>query len=169
MDRQRPRVRPVDVQATDHPGNVLREGLHNTVGWEVLDHFIREHPVLDRALHVNDRRLRGDGDRFFQGAHAHLGIHCGGELRRQIESVPLDRVEPGQRKRHRIRTRPQVDDSVQPLVVGHDVAHLLDECGAGRLDGHAGHHCAGRILDHARDAALRDSHRRDERQQCQRQ
>ncbi len=42
------------------------------------------------------------------------GIDGGVEATAQLHAVALERIEPGQRERHRIHAGPQIDDAVQP-------------------------------------------------------
>jgi hypothetical protein len=53
------------------------------------------------------------------------------------------RAESGQRERHGVGSRPQIDDSILAATVGDDGADLLDEDRACRLHRHAGQYCPG--------------------------
>ena len=79
----------------------------------------------------------------------------GGEVGRQLEAVAHEGVEAGQRERHAIGARPQVDDRELALLVGDDRSHLLDEDRTRRFDGDARQDRARRIPDGSGNRALR--------------
>ena len=112
-----------------------------------------------RALHVDDRRLAGDGDRLFEAADAQVGVDRGDEVAAQLDALALDGAEAGQRERHRVGARTKIDDAILAGVVADDRARLLDQDRAGGFDRHAWQHGAGRIADDAGDGGLRERSR----------
>ena len=72
------------------------------------------HALTRGALHVHDRRFASDRDRFLEGADAHLGVDGRRERAGQIDAIPLDGVEAGQRERDGVGAGPQLGDPVLP-------------------------------------------------------
>ena len=64
----------------------------------------------------------------------------------QLDAFALDGAEAGQRERHGVGARPQIDDAVLAGAVGDGGADFLDQHRAGRFDGDAGQHGAGASL-----------------------
>ena len=77
-----------------------------------------------------------------------------GERSGQLDALALDGAEAGQRERDRIGAGPQVDDAVLAAAVGDGGADLFNQHVARGLDGDAGQHGAGRVLDDAGDGGL---------------
>ncbi len=67
------------------------------------------------------------------------------------ESFALDRGESGQRERHGIGARPQVDDAVLAGTIADGRPDFLDQLRARCFDGHAGQDCPRRVSDDARN------------------
>ena len=72
-----------------------------------------------------------------------------------VSSMPsrLTVLKPGEREGDDVRAGPQVDDVVPALAVRHDGSHFLDQRRTGGFHGDARQHGAGRVSDHAGDAA----------------
>ena len=67
----------------------------------------------------------------------------------------LKLLKPGQAEGERVGARPQIEEAVQPLVVGDRGPDPFDERLAGGLDGDAREHPSRGVPDHAVDGALR--------------
>ena len=83
----------------------------------------RDHVAADRrlppdALHVDDRRLAGDGDRFRERADPQIRVDRGGERAGQLDALALDGAEAGQREGDGVGAGPQIDDAVLAGAVG---------------------------------------------------
>ena len=113
------------------------------------------HDALARgALHVDGRCFAGHGDRFLEGADAHLGVDRGDERAGQLDPFAPDDGEARQREGDAVDARPEIDDPILAGPVGHDGADLLDQRGAGGFDGHAGQHGTRGIAHDTRDRRL---------------
>jgi hypothetical protein len=131
-------------------------------------HGVEQFPVQDggplRALHVDDRRVAGDGDGFLQGADAQVGVHRRREVGRQLELFVAQHVEAGEGERDGINAGPQIDDRVASLRVADRRAGPLDEHVARRFHSDARQHGAGGVPHEPGDRALREGRGG---QQCQ--
>ena len=107
------------------------------------------------ALHVNHRRLAGHRNRFLHGADAKVCADRRGHQTGQLDALALDSRKAGQRERHRIRARPQIDDLVAAVPVGDRGTNLLDEHVARRFDGDAGQHRTGGVTHEPGNGGLR--------------
>ena len=107
--------------------------------------------VSDPYAQVDDRRFARHGDRLFETANRHVGVHRGREGGGQLDVLPLDCGEPCQAERDRVRAGTQVHNLVLSLPVGHDRADLLDQRRAGRFDRDPGQYRARRVADGAGD------------------
>ena len=72
---------------------------------------------------------------------------------RELDALPPEDAEPGEREGDGVGAGPQVDDVVAALAVARDGADLFDERGAGGFDRHPGQDSAGRVFDDSGDAA----------------
>ncbi len=117
-------------------------------------HVAPERHLSPRALHVDDRALARDDDRFLERAEPHLGVDHGGERARQLDAFPLEHAEPCQRERDGVRAWPQVLDAVLPRSVGHRRANLFDECGARGFHRDSGKNRPGGVTHRPRDDRL---------------
>ena len=81
-----------------------------------------------------------------------------------VSSMPsrLNRAEAGQRERHVVRARTEIDDAVQAGAVGRRRPHLFDEDRAGRFNGNAREHRARGISHDTRDGGLTECEGRSE-------
>ena len=113
------------------------------------DRFAAEHRLTRGVLHVHDRRLAGDGDRFGERADLQLRVHRDRAGPGQFEAFAFHRTESGQREGDRITPRPEVHDLVLARVVGDDRPHLLNQGRARGLNGDARQHPTGCILHNA--------------------
>jgi hypothetical protein len=101
-------------------------------------HVASEGQLPARALHVDDRALARDDDRFLERAQSHLGIDDGREGSRELDSFPLEDTEPCERERDGVGARTQVFDPVLSRSIGHCCANLLDEGRTRSFDCHPG-------------------------------
>ena len=144
-----------------HAGDQLAEALDGAGGRHGVEHVAGQHLLLDVALHVDQRRLPGDGDRFLQRADLEVGVDGGDEVRRQLEFADDD-VEALQRERELVVTRAQIDHPIGAVLVGDRGPNLLDQRFAGRFHHHSGHHRTGFVLHDTADGTLRVRRRRPE-------
>ncbi len=128
-----------------------------------VQRLVVQHHFAPHRLRVDDRRLAGHRHGFFKGADAQLGVHDDHAGPRDVEALPLDGREPGQRKRQHVAAGRQIGDAVLSGPVADDGAALLDERRAGSLDRDSRKHRRGRVADHARDRRLGE-HRTGQRQ-----
>ena len=135
-----------------HPGHQRRAALHRPRGGQDVEHLAVEDRLVLRALRVDDRRRAGDGHRLFDRADRQRSVDLRRERAFEHDAFALHRSKPGQRERHGVGAGTKIDDGVAARAVGHRAPHLFDQRGARRLDGHAGHHGARRILHDADDA-----------------
>ena len=112
------------------------------------------HRLAPDALHVDDRRLAGDGDRLLERADLQLGVDRRGERAGQLDAFAPNGLKPGQRERRPCRC-PAAD---RRCGTGRDssvtAVRTFSISRAGRFDGHAGQHGARRILDDAGNRRL---------------
>ena len=154
VHREAARRRAVDVLTADDARDRLCEALNLPVVRQALDHLFVVDGGARRALHVDERRFTGHGDRFVQLADLHVRVDGRDEVGAQVEVLDLDGVEAGKRERDRVGARPEIDDAIQTGGIGGDRAHALDEGRACRFHGHAGQDCTGRVLDDTGQRAL---------------
>ena len=110
------------------PGGQRHERLYSPhTGRQRLEQIGGDHGLLASALRVDERRRAGHGDRLLEGADFHVGIHRRREPSGQLDAFPLQDAETAQREGDDIGARPQIDDVVPALVVGHDTADLFDQ------------------------------------------
>ena len=76
------RLRAADVRRGQRDADdQLADALNGVGGRHRVEHFARQHLRLRVALHVDDRRLAGDGDRLFHRADFQIGVDRRGEVR----------------------------------------------------------------------------------------
>ena len=116
-----------------------------------------------RALHVDDRRFAGDGDRLFERADRELAVDR--DVGRRLDLDPLlhEGREAGQRHGDGVDARPQIDDVVPAGAVGDRDARPLDQRRAGGFHGDARQDAARVVGDLARQRALGDGGGRQQR------
>jgi hypothetical protein len=107
------------------------------------------------ALDVDDRRFARHGDGFLERADGELCVQRRGEFSRQVQSLALQRAEPGQREVDGVDARPQIDHFVDALCIRHRRAHALDERRTRGFNGDSRQHAARGIAYHTGNAALR--------------
>ena len=93
-----------------------------------------------RALHVNGRRLTGNGHGFLEASDPQFRIDGGREIGQQGHAVTNEGRKPRQGEGHVVGARTKVHDRISSCVVRDRGAHLLDERRAGRLHGDPGQH-----------------------------
>ena len=134
----------------------LAHALNGAAGRNRVHRLAVQHLGVHGGRHVDDRRSRGHGDRFFERADPHVGVD------RRVNSAGsstfsrLKRLEAGQRERHDVDARAagrRSGTAPCPSVI--DRSRLLDQHVARCFDGHARQHRARRVLDDADDGALR--------------
>ena len=140
----------VDGQAWDG----IQQGADGAVPRNGRDHVGAEHRLALRGLDVDDRCLTGDRDRLRERADTHVDWNRQRGGAAELDALTLDDVEAGQRERQRVRAGIQTGNAVLARAVGDGRAHLFDEGGAGRLDGHARQHAARLVPDGACKGAL---------------
>jgi hypothetical protein len=124
--------------AARHAGNQRRHVVGGTARRNVVDDFAVDDALPFRVLYVDDRRLAGDGDRFFERADAHLGVNLGGERACQHDAFALHRVEAAEREGHGVGAGHEIDDLKLAATVADRRADLFDQGGTCRLDRHPG-------------------------------
>jgi hypothetical protein len=106
--------------------------------------FARRHRVEQRCRDdclprdvsgVNERVPAGNRDALFNSAHAQLGIDGRVELRRQLDPIALEWREALPRERHRVSTRPQLDNPAFAAFVCRYRSNFLAQRRAGDFDG----------------------------------
>ena len=118
-----------------------------------LERRARQRRLLPHVLQIDDGSFARDGDRFRELANLQIRIDGRRESRRQLEPLPLDRVEACQTETDRVGAAWQIDDLVFALLVAHDGPDLFDERGTGCLDRDARQHRARAISDDTRNGA----------------
>jgi hypothetical protein len=103
-----------------HPGNEHTKVDEVLARRNRFDDFVGQHLLARRPLDVDERSLAADGDGFFDGADRQFRVHRCREVARQLDAFPLERVEAGERKRHRIHPGTQVDETVLAAAIGDD-------------------------------------------------
>jgi hypothetical protein len=86
------------------------------------------------VLHVDDRRLAGDRDRFLNAAHPKVGVDRECDAGRHLDARALDGVETLQAIGESVGSRGQVLDAILTRTVAHDGSNLLDQCRTGSFD-----------------------------------
>ena len=119
----------------------------------------RERVLVDdllrpRALHVDDRRLTGHRDRFLERADFQVEVHRGHEVPRQLDAFAFECGEALQRRRHRVRARPQIHDAILAVGVGDDRTDLFNQYRAGGFDCGARQHPSRGVSHDACDRRL---------------
>ncbi len=106
-----------------------------------LQHFIGEHALHARAvLHVHNRRLAADGNRFLNTAYAHIGIDGECHAGRHLDASALDGYEAGKCVGDGVRPWCQVLYSVLAGAVADRRSDLLNQRRACSFNGHARQH-----------------------------
>jgi hypothetical protein len=95
------------------------------------------------------RRFRRDGDRFLHSANTKIGIHRCGHRTLKRDAFAFHSGEPGEGKRHRVFTRPQIDDAVLAARVADGLSYFFDERRTGRFNRHARKHGSRCVFDDA--------------------
>ena len=130
-----------------------------------VDEVARHDLLSRRVLDVDHRRLARHRHRLLERADPEVGVDRHGGVGGNDDAVALERAEPGQREGDLVGARPQIDDGVPAVAVGHHAARLLDENGTGRFHGDAGQDRSRRVLHEPGDCALRRGDRGQEREQ----
>ena len=142
-------VRPVLGEPGSHLGDRLQPVVAHRQDFELLG---VEHRLLADGLHVDHRRLAGDGDRLLDRADRHLGVDRRREPGADGDSVADDRGEAGQRERDRVVPERELHHAVQPGAVGE--RHLRRaERGGGHIHGDARQDTSGVVGHLPGDAA----------------
>jgi hypothetical protein len=110
--------------------------------------------LLHRALHVDERRLAGDGNGLLERSDLHVAVDGGDRVGLQRDAIALEGAEALERKRDGIDAGTQIDDLELTLAVADNRSGPLDQRRAGGLDGHAREHGSTVVLDDAGDGAL---------------
>jgi hypothetical protein len=118
-------------------------------GGNRFDHFLREHALFLRALHVDHRSFAADCDRLGNVSEAQVCVHRRYERAFEHEAFALERIETGEREGHRVGARPQVFDLVLAGRIGHGHANFFNERRTGGFDSDGWQHRARRILHRA--------------------
>ena len=100
--------------------------------------FPCHHPLLNDVLNVHDRALARHRDRLLQAADLQFSIDRRCKVACELDAFPLDRAEAWQGECDGVDARPQVDDAIDPLLIGGDGTSLFDEGGTGSFHRHAG-------------------------------
>ena len=140
---RQPHLRAVHLDAR----NQLRRRLQVASGGDGVEHLAVEHLGLADRLHVDHRRLTGDGHRLFESADREHGVDRGRESCGQHLLLDQHRRESRQREGDVVGPGAQVDQQVASRAVGEPDAAPLDERGTRRLDGDAGQDAA-RVVGH---------------------
>ena len=122
--------------------------------------LVVERDLALRALHVDDRRLAGDGDRLLHAADAQLGVD--GDDSRSADDLTPSRftvAKPASVNVTRVRARPQILDAIPAGAVGDRGADFLDQRWTGGFDGDTGQHGSRVVPDGTSERGLRP-HRR---------
>ena len=169
---ERPRIggeRAVHRQAPAHPHRrrtadvVLprqdrgdRAGHRHVVapGRQRLEQLVGDHFAPLTRLHVDDRRLAGDGDALFDVADGELDIERRHEVRFEHDALTDGRAEAGERERHPVGARPEIDETVLAGFVRDGGAGFFDQRRTAGFDSDAGQYSAAGVADDARDGAL---------------
>ena len=120
-----------------------------------------------RALHVDDRGLAGDRDRLSDGSHLQVRVDRDDSGATHFDARAPHRAESGERERDRVGAWRQLGQLVLAGRIGDGRARLLDQRGAGCLDGGTREHTAGCVLDNARQRRLSESRGGQHRQRRQ--
>ena len=110
-----------------------------------VQQIVRRDDLFADVLCVHERRGAADRDRLFQRADGQLGVHRGGEARRQCDSVPFEAAESGEGKCDCVRAGLEVNDVVAAFAVGRGGPSFFDQRGARSFD-------RERLVDLAGDA-----------------
>ena len=140
---RQPHLRAIHLDAR----NQLRRRLQVAPGRDGVEHLAVEHLGLADRLHVDHRRLTGDGDRLFEGADRKHRVDDGREAGRQHLLLDQHGRESGQREGDVVGAGAQVDQQVAPRAVGESDPASLDQRRTRRLDGDAGQDAA-RVVGH---------------------
>ena len=153
-----------------HPGNQIGEIVLVPPRGNRIEDVFPHGDLLRHALDIDDGRLTGHRHRLLNRSHTHVGVHRGVERACQLDAVSFERVEAGQRERHAVNARAEIHHPELTGPVGDDRPDLLDECRAGRFDGHTRQNGAGRVSHDAGNGCLcmrrhRDEHETGDREQ----
>ena len=108
-----------------------------------------------RRLHVHDRRLARHRHRLLQRADRQLPVDRHRKVRRQLDTLSHNGREAHQAKRQLVSARPQLDDRVAALSVGHRRPGTFDQRRAASFNRDAGQHRPTGVGDRSRKYALR--------------
>ena len=141
------------VGRADHRRHERGVAEHALVGWHRIQKGARERLLLVHVLNVDERALAGDGDGLGERSDVQLNVDGGGEVRRQLDALPLGYAEARQREGDRVGARPQLRDLVLALTVGHSGADPLDQRRTAGFDRHAWQHRPRRVFHDSGDGA----------------
>ena len=148
-----------------HAGNQQGPRVEGPRRRQHVHHLPRRHELPPHLLHVDHRRLAGDGHRLLERADGQRGVHLHRRIADQNDPFADERVETRQREGDGVRARPQVDDREAAGTVGEGGDGALDVDRAVGLHRHAGQDSARRVFHEAGDGAtLRSGSRR--KQEC---
>ena len=123
--------------------------------WNGIPHLAGDGLLrLRRRVHVDERGLTGNGDRFRDRAELHLGVDGCRERRGQFDARSLERGEALQREGDGVRARAQVHDPEDALGIGDGGADLFYECRTSDVHLDARKNGARGVFDDTGDAAL---------------
>src|SRR5207249_3329722 len=132
---QRERVRAPDILAASrHARNQDAERDVTASGGNHIHDILRHDALAKRVLHVDDGRLAGYGDGFFDGADTQLGVQRRRERSGQLDPFTLRRAEARQRESDDISARPEIDDSILTGGIRDDGTDFLDQDGTRGFD-----------------------------------
>ena len=142
------------IQIRDDTRNDDDQRVVATHGRDGFQDLVVDRRFTTRARDVNDGRLAGHRDGFFQAANFHLGIDGSGERPREDDALTPHRGEAGERECDRVGPGTKILDSVDAAAVRHRVAHFFDEDGTACFDGDTREHRSGSVFDGTRDDCL---------------
>src|SRR5262249_23869003 len=114
---------------------------------KVPHRLVVERDGAPRALHVDHRRLSGDGDGLCDLADSHLRVDLDYAGARYDDVVALQGGEPCECERHDVCARLQALDTVLTGGIGRRCPDFFNQYGTRSCDGDAGQHCARRVFD----------------------
>ena len=119
-----------------------------------LEDVVAQHRFPPCGLHVDDRRLSRDRERFLEASQAQLDVDRDRTRPGERQPVPHDPREAGQHVSDRVVSRRKIGDPVLAGPIADGAAGLFDQGRAARFDRHPRQHSARGVSNHARQCCL---------------
>ena len=133
-------------------GGGARHQHHRDVGnpadRNAFEQLLRERPLRGAGPRIDQRCTGRHGHGFLEPADRQCGVDRRREGGVQLDAFTPHGLEAGQTERHRVRTRPKIDDAVRAILRGDGALLTLDQRRARDFDRDAWHRGARAVTHH---------------------